>query len=323
MPELPTRFVEIVCDESGAEGEHLVGGETTVFSHSSIQLTSDEAAGILAEVRERIGSPITTEYKASRLMRNREVVLWLLAENGPIHGLARVYLLDKAYFVLVLLVDVLMGESTYFTDLPGWPDETALRRAHALQDEGPRVLGAERWSAFVDAANRLLRARWRRDTGDPSDPMFALLEEDRPNGLLGALRSTRERADEYRTWRDAQGVLSTIDPLIPAVARTIQHWSHDGAAVAILHDETSALTPGRLALLRSQLRLVELRRIDSGTDSRIQVADFLAGIARRIAQDALRGTADAEVGALLRPYIDLRSLWTDERSWSFLTDSRP
>lgn len=321
MPESPTRLVEIVCDESGAEGEHLVGGETTVFSHSSIQLTVAQAARILAEVRERIGTPITTEYKASRLMRNREVVTWLLNEAGPIHGLARVYLLDKAYFLLVLLVDVLMGESTYFTDLPGWPSETVLRQARALQAEGPRVLGEARWSAFGDAANRLLRARWRRDTGDPSDPLFALLEQDRPNGLLGALRGRRERADAYRTWRDAQGVLATIDPLIPAVARTIQQWSDDGAAVAILHDETSALTPGRTALLRSQLRLAGLRRIDSGTDDRIQVADFLAGIARRIAEHALRGEADPELAELLGPYVDRGSLWADAPSWNVLTSA--
>jgi hypothetical protein len=318
MAELSARLVEIACDESGAEGEHLVGGETTVFSHASVQLTSEDAHAILAEVYERVDGPITAEFKASRLMRNGPIVDWLLSPAGPIHGRARVYLLDKAYFLLVLLADVLMGESTYFADLPRWPSPAALRLARELQDSGPRELGASRWAEFGDAANLLLRARWRRDNGDPNEPLFALLDSDRPNGVLGALRGARDRAETYRTWRDAQGVLATIDPLIPALARTILHWTNDGAEVAILHDETSALTPGRMALLSSRLRLVELRRVDSGTDSRIQVADFLAGIARRIAEEVLRGDGSPQRAELLRPYVDPSSLWSDPRSWAVL-----
>jgi hypothetical protein len=50
----------------------------------------------------------------------------------------------------------------------------------------------------------------------------------------------------------------------------------------------------------------------------VQVADFLAGTARRIAEDALTGNGDAELTAMLRPYLDPASVWGDSTSWTAL-----
>ena len=36
-------FVEIACDESGAEGENLVNGGSRVFAHGSTDMSQDEA----------------------------------------------------------------------------------------------------------------------------------------------------------------------------------------------------------------------------------------------------------------------------------------
>jgi hypothetical protein len=44
----------------------------------------------------------------------------------------------------------------------------------------------------------------------------------------------------------------------------------------------------------------------------------LAGVARRLAADELRGRGDLELGRLLRAYIDPASRWSDEQSWSRL-----
>ncbi|MFD0662567.1 hypothetical protein [Thermocatellispora tengchongensis] len=41
----------------------------------------------------------------------------------------------------------------------------------------------------------------------------------------------------------------------------------------------------------------------------MQVADLLAGAARKIAEDALHGHGDPELTALLRPYVHPRSIW--------------
>ncbi|UOX92375.1 hypothetical protein MUY14_17780 [Amycolatopsis sp. FBCC-B4732] len=56
--------VEIACDESGSEGENLLGGETDVFAHAGVRLSPEAAAACVREIRARIGSP-AEEYKAS------------------------------------------------------------------------------------------------------------------------------------------------------------------------------------------------------------------------------------------------------------------
>src|SRR5690242_9076845 len=65
---LSPRPVEIACDESGSEGEHLVGGNTDVFAHASVNLSIDTSAACVQEIRARIGSP-ALEYKANHLLR--------------------------------------------------------------------------------------------------------------------------------------------------------------------------------------------------------------------------------------------------------------
>jgi hypothetical protein len=84
------------------------------------------------------------------------------------------------------------------------------------------------------------------------------------------------------------------------------------------------LTKERIAQLKEIFskpprgRLTSLRLVDSRSDSRVQVADFLAGAARKIASDELNDRGDAELTALLRPYVDPLSVWGDDRSWSLL-----
>jgi hypothetical protein len=58
--------------------------------------------------------------------------------------------------------------------------------------------------------------------------------------------------------------------------------------------------------------------VHSRLDPRVQLADFLAGIARKIASDELNGRGDPALTALLRPYVDPASVWGDERSWALL-----
>jgi hypothetical protein len=89
---------EIACDESGYEGEKLIGSTTRYFAHASVLLP--DPAAILAELRDRIRSP-ATQYKANHLLRekHRATLLWFLGENGPVAGRGHVFLLDKAAFV--------------------------------------------------------------------------------------------------------------------------------------------------------------------------------------------------------------------------------
>ncbi|WP_433161754.1 hypothetical protein [Kribbella sp. CA-247076] len=256
--------LEISCDESGYEGEKLVGGVTDVFAHASVRIDEQTAADCITELRLRIRSPATM-YKANHLLRSkhRSVLLWLLGPDGPLLGNAQVFLVDKTYFLASGLV-------TYLGASPS--------RTRFLYDAARRTADGE---AFLVAANDFLRT----------------------------------------TFRDEQPVVSPLDPLIPAIVRAVEHWGSDGRPVAIAHDRQTTLSPERVfTLRRSAPGFAGLEQVDSFTDQRVQVADFLAGVARKIASDQLKGADDTEVSALLRPYVDRESLWIDEPSWSRLTD---
>jgi len=85
---------EIACDESGYEGEKLIGSTTALFAHASVSLS--DPAGALAELRDRIRSP-ATQYKATHLLREKHRPF--LGPDGPVHGRGHVVLLDKRELV--------------------------------------------------------------------------------------------------------------------------------------------------------------------------------------------------------------------------------
>jgi hypothetical protein len=97
-PAHHVRVGEIACDESGYEGEKLIGSTTRLFAHASVRIP--DPAAVLTELRERIRSP-ATQYKANHLLRekHRPVLRWFLGPTGPVIGRGHVFLLDKAEFV--------------------------------------------------------------------------------------------------------------------------------------------------------------------------------------------------------------------------------
>lgn len=65
-------------------------------------------------------------------------------------------------------------------------------------------------------------------------------------------------------------------------------------------------------------RLAGLRLVEARLDARVQVADVVAGAARKIASDELNGRGDPKLTALLGPYVDAYSIWGDARSRALL-----
>ncbi|WP_410655736.1 DUF3800 domain-containing protein [Amycolatopsis sp. lyj-112] len=253
--------LEIACDESGSEGEKLIGGQTDVFAHAGVRLSTEAAKGCLAELRRRIRSP-AVEYKANHLLRtkHRLVLEWFLGPQGPVHGRASVYLVDKKLLLAAKLRDLLGREVS--------PDQELL-------------------AAFND----VLRTRNRRDPAAGS--FFAMVDDT---------EELRAKTAELRSAK-------VLDPLVPAILRALEYWSENGDPVFLVHDEQPSLKDERLAEIVSSPRLGGLRFVDSRTDPRVQVADFLVGVARRIAEDDLNGNGDAILTGLLEPYIDTASLW--------------
>lgn len=320
----PRRIREIACDESGYEGEKLVGGETDVFAHAGVELSVEAAAGCITELRRRIRSP-ALEYKANHLLRekHRPVLEWLLGPSGPIRGHAQVHLVDKTYFLVAMFAEE-------FADPV--PEGRATAMGRAFYRDGRRSVAPADWAAFLASANDLLRTRNRAD-GPASSGVFHRavdgLSDGATSGVDDLLRLVGPRIEAVRTRRrEMPAPLPLLDPLVPAIVRTVLHWSDDGAAaVSIVHDRQTALTDERLARITAAYggadgRLAGLRFVDSRSDPRVQVADFLAGIARKVASYELGGRGDAELVALLRPYVNPLSIWSDERSWSRLGPAR-
>ncbi len=308
---------QIACDESGYEGEKLVGGETDVFAHAGVGLTVDSATECITELRRRIRSP-AQEYKANHLLRekHRPVLEWLLGRQGPICGNAHVHLVDKTFLLVGKVIDLFVGTA---------PDHRIDALTRSLYREGRHTLGPERWAAFLASSNDLMRAGNRHGTQVSMDSF------DRTVDVLRAgISLSGPRVESARTLLvEDPGQIPSLDPLVPAIVRAAVLWSDDGSApVSILHDRQTALTDERIAAIKAMAggpggRLTELRLAGSRSDPRIQVADFLAGVARKVASYELAGRGDAELVALLRPYVDPSSIWGDDRSWSRLGSGCP
>jgi hypothetical protein len=89
-----------------------------------------------------------------------------------------------------------------------------------------------------------------------------------------------------------------------------------------VHDEQSALTPARIADIGARFaarhpgrRLSGVQFVDSRNDPQVQVADLIAGVARRLGRDILNRRVDGELGPLLIPMVDPESVWADS-FWS-------
>ena len=270
-------------------------------------IDAEAAAACVAETRERIRSP-ATEYKANHLLRgkHRAVLVWLLGPSGPIHGRARVFLADKAFFAVRKIADVIAGDVA----CSGGDQDLAV----GLYREGPVTLGPERFTGFLESFNEVMRRR------APAGPFFRDVEDlSGTGGRVGEIMRLLAGAREpLVAFLERPGAMPALDPLIPAIIRATVHWGSPGRPVSILHDQHNGLTEERVAHLKQVVDLAGLRLADSFHEPRVQVADFLAGTARRIAEDELGGRGDPELVTLLRPYVDPASAWGDERSWELL-----
>ncbi|NUT36732.1 MAG: hypothetical protein HOV79_27065 [Hamadaea sp.] len=297
--------LEIACDESGYEGERLIGTTTDVFAHASLRIGHDDATACILELRRRIRSP-ATEYKAGNILRakHRATLRWLLGRDGPLPGAAHVFLIDKRWYVLTKLADLL---------LEGAPDAATLHRL------GPAAYG-DLWETFLEAANDLLRVKDQPDVPEELMRVTGLLLE-RASGpgplrdLLTAVAQTRPKAELFRAWLLGDPVTnSVVDPLLPAIERVLDRWGTADRPVVIAHHRQTTLSEQRLAQLSGRAEFGGLRHADSFTDMRVQLADLVAGAARKLAADELNGRAEPELTDLLRPYADPASIWGDQRS---------
>jgi hypothetical protein len=325
------RHIQIACDESGFSGGNLVGvGHSPVFAHASIRIEPDIAAELIKHLRREIGARGTGEYKSPEILRprRRPVLLWLLGPRSPIHGNAYVHLTDTRFFVLARMIDVLLGgQPVSGITSPGQNARTR-PMAHALYGHGEQCYGRSRWQEFLTLSANLFRTnnRWLPKT--PVQIFYATVEDLATSStaaevseVMDLLRSTRPVAEATRaSFLENPKLTPLMEPLLPALNRAVHHWGAYAQTLSVVHDEQSALTPERIADIATAYtasqpgrQLADVRLVDSSREPRIQIADFVAGIARRLGSDQLQDHADPEIAALLGPLVDHQSIWVRPR----------
>jgi hypothetical protein len=327
-PQLPTeRHIEIACDESGFSGGNLVGrAASPVFAHASICVEPATADELLQHLLREIGARGTGEYKSPEILRprRRPVLLWFLGPNSPIHGQAYVHLSDTRYFVLARLLDVLLGVQPVPGIAPPGRNRRTREMALVLYRSGEHSYGPSRWHEFLNLSANLFRINNRWLPRTPVQTFYqtveSMAETSAPaevSEVVGRLRATRPVAEATRGAHLQNPKLTPLmEPLLPALNQAIHHWGCYAQTLSVVHDEQSALTPERIADIatayaksRPGHQLTEVRLVDSSREPRVQIADFVAGIARRHASDQLAGRADPEITDLLNPLVDQESVW--------------
>lgn len=320
--------VEIACDESGFSGTNLLHSTTPVITHASVDLDAGEAIGLITALRSgfRFSPP---EFKSGKFLRGPgagDALQWFLA---ALTGRAHVHLVDKEFFLATRIVDLLLTEPSYAAG-------TRLTQEHrpaALALYRVRRSARDDWDALLAAFVDLVRIKRRHPDHRTMERFFHARDALLRNGLGAPADAVLDGLGPAHVWavltrlhNDDRSIPPPLEPMLPALAETVLFWSGGQRQVLVIHDEQSALTADRLTRLQQVLvndgdvpaadadqagglpsgvsPLAGLVMVDSRDDPRVQVADLLAGVARR-----LPGIIDDD---LLRPLLSPTSLHDTE-----------
>ncbi|NUS40366.1 MAG: hypothetical protein HOP97_01855, partial [Terrabacter sp.] len=199
-------------------------------------------------------------------------------------GRSTVHVVDKRDHVAGRVLDLLTGEPSYL-------DGSRLGRDHG------RAVAVLRGRGDVLAAFVAMTHLKHRRRPDPAavGRFLALVPGVVADGVpeLAGLTRRDVVAVLDRLLDGDPAVPPPLEPLVPALAETVLRWSDGHRSVVVVHDEQSALTRQRTAVLAASLAaavspapppLLAVRQVDSRHDPRVQVADLLAGWARSSAE---------------------------------------
>ncbi|WIB00325.1 DUF3800 domain-containing protein [Curtobacterium sp. MCBA15_012] len=341
MPVAET--VTIACDESGAEGENLMRARHPVFVHASVHLDTEEAADVMTQLRTITGSA-RDEVKSGIVLdvRHRADLLRVLEPLAP---RVNINLVEKAYYVSSKLVALLTAAAQEARGID--IERTGYGRFYAsvLFNLAPVDLGATFWRQLLRRYNDLIRVYARANAVPPSsEKFFSILAEARARSrdpsvqeVLNDLWSARFFAFDYEGAR--LGELREMDPMFSTLRAVAANWRIRLGDVPfeLLVDRYSTLTESLIASIISTARedltvtgrllpaadLQAIRQTDSRTDSRIQVADIIAGVGQHCAALALAGTFDDDLQLATSEMLDFQGMWSDGSPLDVLYDRRP
>lgn len=327
------KYIEVSCDESGNEGENLTRSGSRIFTHASVSISMEVADALMSQLRQDLGSN-AAEIKSKTLLdpTNRDLLKRLLVEPR-LAANAIIHLTDKRYFVVGKMVDLIVEQVLHEDGHDIYSNGVAGDMARLLFLEGPAQLGTD-WDIAVDQFNTMLRTTVRKGSPATLLDFYTSINAltPRASGLFARVlriieAGQSEAADLIANKTKTAEDYLALDPTFAALATVVRAW-HDrtNLPVRVVHDETSLLTPKRIQAMKRGLAdsavpeaglgpvpLLSVSLVDSKTDSRVQIADLLAGAARMLAVDALAGGTDPLVRQL-RPHLYPEPLWGEPLS---------
>ncbi|WP_328753680.1 hypothetical protein OHA28_50325 [Streptomyces sp. NBC_00269] len=139
----------VAVDELGWDGDQLHGARRSRYlSIGSVAISDIEAEPIVEEIRKatRLQAPelkFSGAFAGPKNGQRRPVLSGLLEPGGALHGRASVYLIDKHYFVIAKLIDLLVEEMLHKQGRDIRNTGQARKMARSLFTEGARALGPE------------------------------------------------------------------------------------------------------------------------------------------------------------------------------------
>lgn len=322
--------VQIVGDESGSDGENLSRPTHRVFSYGTTSLNKADAQALVEATRKSIGSTAveassSAELKFPKLIRkHRQVVDGLFEPGGPLDGKASIYLIDKDKFLAGKMVSLLIEEDAIASGRVIGVDTQSFL-ANEIADHVLPVLGDAMRRRLLESFNRLCRSyktayapknRAQDFVNTLKLVMLCASHDRRASQVLDLLWDAR--AEAYRIENDSSQTLD-LEPMLPTLLVVATTWSGKlgGQEFELLMDEYRQMTNLMLEIVRLNAhhlwgtQLNRVVQVISRDDPRVQLADWIAGAGRVVAEEVLSGTR-SRLSRLLLPFIDDNSMRSPE-----------
>lgn len=316
----------VAADESGWNGEDLYRPEEPYLVVGSVAVDDVDARALLAGLRADARIAQAGEVKFSHFAtraRRLEVLVSALDPAGGLGERAGIHLVDKRFFIVGKIVDLLLEEYVHARGGDLYANDQARKLAWRLFAEGPRALGPQLFDQLVGVFLEFARFRNR---GQPRviNELFRVLElaerrstRRRVSDILAVLVRCRREAMRLHRLMSTETFTEAMEPLITVPAAVLDWWSRRLGPASLLFDAHKVLTDERLdTTLKlmtdpfSEFRFVwqgshppELVRGYSADHPSIQLADLVAGAGRAVAHWHEGLASRPEIGEALAPAV--------------------
>lgn len=215
----------VACDESGWDGEKLLGRSDRFLSIGSIAIDDSRATEVIDLLRDRARVHQGIELKFAMFANGShraEALAEVFADPSGLAGKISIYFVDKHYVAASKFVDLLVEEVTYERGFNLYEDGTARRMGRILALRGPEILGEQQ---FVTLINTLLAFASAGNRGEATVSVEVLMERIRgardaaqPGNVKRILALAAEAQGSARRLVNIDSPVKSLEPLVPSIA---------------------------------------------------------------------------------------------------------